>query len=84
MVTRWTAVPTLLRVSNKLCTALMQHRLTNIDRFTNAEFREQFKKDLNESDDSKRKLVSIDVLSADQLFSILNLPNPKCDKNGDY
>ena len=46
-------------------------------------FRLQFKSDLLETDDSKRKLKSIDNLSASQLFTILKIKNPGCDANND-
>lgn len=52
--------------------------------FTDKDFREQFQKDLNEKDDSKRVLKSIGVISADEMFDILNLPNPQCDADGNY
>lgn len=39
--------------------------------------------DLNQEDDSKRTLTSIDVISAGQLFTIFGLKDPGCDKNND-
>jgi hypothetical protein len=39
--------------------------------------------DLNSEDDSKRTVKSIDVPSANQLFSIFGLKDPGCDKNKD-
>ncbi len=41
------------------------------------------KADLNEADDSKRKLKSIEALTANQIFGILKISDPKCDENGD-
>lgn len=40
-------------------------------------------KDLNEPDDSKRVLTSIDNTTAATIFEIFGLQDPKCDKNGD-
>jgi hypothetical protein len=40
-------------------------------------------KDLNESDDSKRTVTSIDVTTTNQLFSVFGLKDPNCDKNAD-
>ena len=40
-------------------------------------------KDLKESDDSQRQLKEIDNISANQLFGILGLADPQCDKNQD-
>jgi hypothetical protein len=39
--------------------------------------------DLNQSDDSKRTLVSIDSTTANQIFSLFRLKDPGCDKNND-
>ena len=57
--------------------------MDNIDGFANREFAEQFKKDLNENDNSHRKLISIDAVSAQQLFALLGMNNPGCDADGD-
>ena len=58
-------------------------RLGNLEYFTNVDFRLQFKSDLLEPNDSKRKLKSIDSLSASQLFTILKIKDPGCDANND-
>ena len=58
-------------------------RLQNIGSITNREEANALKNDLNEPDDSNRKLKSIEALTANQIFGILKIKDPKCDQNGD-
>jgi hypothetical protein len=46
--------------------------------------RKAFVDDLNQPDDSKRVLTSIDTDTAAALFEIFQLDDPGCDKNGDH
>lgn len=50
--------------------------------FADVKFRDQLVADLNNADDSKRSLKEISAVSANQLFTILNLHDPGCDKDG--
>lgn len=50
---------------------------------TNPVTRQALTDDLNEPDDSKRKLTSIDTPTASVIFEIFQLTDPKCDKNND-
>lgn len=47
------------------------------------DFAAKLEADLNNNDDGSRQLKEISVLNAAQLFSILGLNDPSCDKNGD-
>lgn len=60
---------------------MLSFSLANINKITNLSVAEAIKADLNETDDSKRKLTSIDTNSASQLFSIFGLKDPNCDKD---
>lgn len=62
---------------------MISFRLQNIGSITNIEEAQALKNDLNEPDDSNRKLKSIEALTANQIFGILRIKDPKCDKNGD-
>lgn len=57
--------------------------LSGISLFADQDFAAKLKDDLNKGDDGSRQLKEISSLSANQLFSILGLDDPQCDKNGD-
>lgn len=57
--------------------------LSSISLFADQDFANKLKDDLNKNDDGSRQLKEISTLSANQLFSILGLDDPQCDKNGD-
>ena len=73
----------LLPPSRRNCTFYDNVRLANIGRFADQTFAKQLEADLNEADDSKRKLKELTPLSANQLFSVLGLDDPDCDANDD-
>lgn len=51
--------------------------------FPNQTVKQSLLNDLNQPDDSKRTLTSIDNTSADIIFGIFKLQNPGCDTNKD-
>jgi hypothetical protein len=51
--------------------------------FTNQTTANALKADLNEADDKKRKLVSIDVATVAQIWTLFGLKDPNCDTNKD-
>lgn len=55
--------------------------MSNSNLFVDTQFRDQLVNDLNNSDDSKRSLKEISALSANQLFTVLGLYDPGCDKD---
>jgi len=57
--------------------------LSNINSFSDRTFANQLQADLNNNDDRSRQLKEISSLSANQVFTILGLNDPNCDKNGD-
>lgn len=57
--------------------------MSNINLFVDRDFAAKLEADLNNNDDGSRQLKEISVLNAAQLFSILGLNDPSCDKNGD-
>ena len=50
---------------------------------TNPTMKKALVDDLNQPDDTKRVLTSIDNDTAATIFDIFELKNPNCDKNGD-
>lgn len=58
-------------------------RLANIGKISNTEEADALKADLNAESDEDRKLKSIEALTANQIFGILKISDPKCDQNGD-
>ena len=65
------------------CKFLFYHSLNSISSFADTNFAKQLQADLNNNKDSDRQLKEISTLNANQLFSILGLNDPNCDKNGD-
>ena len=57
--------------------------MANLGKFSDQNFAKQLEKDLNTEKDGDRSLEQIDPTSATQLFGILGLSDPKCDKDGD-
>ena len=57
--------------------------MSNINSFSDRTFANQLQADLNNNDDRSRQLKEISSLSANQVFTILGLNDPNCDKNGD-
>lgn len=57
--------------------------MDNISGFADQKFAADLKADLNQEDDDKRKLTELSAVSANQLFSVLKLDDPKCDANED-
>lgn len=57
--------------------------MDNIDGFADRDFAAALKADLNQEDDGKRKLTQLSAVSANQLFNVLKLDDPKCDENED-
>lgn len=51
--------------------------------FPNPSVKQSLINDLNQPDDSKRTLTSIDNASVDAIFDIFKLKNPGCDANKD-
>lgn len=52
-----------------------------MERLANQTTADQLRADLGQTDDKKRTLTSIDVLSANQIFSLFGLNDPGCDKD---
>jgi hypothetical protein len=52
-----------------------------LNQITNKGAAQALKEDLNQSDDSKRTLNSIDIITAGQIFKIFGLKDPGCDQN---
>ena len=84
MPTAWIPAASSPKALNKNCISLFIYSLSNLNIFTNSNFREALKKDLMQDDDNKRELTTIDVISAEELFKILKVYNPGCDANGNY
>jgi hypothetical protein len=59
------------------------HSLNNIYLILNPSVKSALIHDLDELDDSKRTLASIDNLSVSAIFSIFDLKDPHCDTNKD-
>lgn len=72
-----------LRESNKKCNYAGNRSIKNIDGFVNRPFAQQLLADLNQTDDSQRKLNKIDSVSAQQLFTLFGIKDPGCDANSD-
>lgn len=68
---------------NQNCTSFCNISLENISKFADQSFATKLQADLNNDDDGSRQLKEISSLSANQLFSILGLNDPGCDRNGD-
>lgn len=73
----------LLMASKLNCKIHIYHRLASSSQFADTTFRDQLVADLNQADDSKRTLKEVSALSANQLFTILGVYDPGCDKNND-
>jgi hypothetical protein len=52
-----------------------------LDRLANQTTADQLRVDLAQADNKKRTLSSIDVLTANQIFSLFGLNDPGCDKD---
>jgi hypothetical protein len=50
-------------------------------RLANQTFADQLRNDLAQTDDKKRTLTTIDVPTANQIFSLFGLRDPRCDKD---
>lgn len=61
---------------------MLLFRLNNIGDFSDKNFAKMLEQDLKESDDSKRQLKKLTNVSANQLFGILGLADPRCDHDG--
>lgn len=57
--------------------------LNNINSFVDRDFAAKLQADLNNNDDGSRTLKEISVTNAAQLFGVLGLNDPNCDRNGD-
>ena len=67
--------------SEDKCTVFDDYlRLDNIDRFANKNSAEQLKADL---ETGNYQMNEIDVVTVNQIFSLLKIKDPKCDKNDD-
>ena len=55
--------------------------MDNLGAFADQNFAKMLEKDLKESDDSNRQLKELSTVSANQLFGILGLADPGCDKD---
>ena len=62
---------------------MIDFSLSNLDGLANQETAKALRADLNEKDEGKRTLKSIDTASVNQLFSVLGIKDPGCDKNND-
>jgi hypothetical protein len=67
--------------SNKQCTTLYYCSLSKISQISNQTTANALVADLNQTDDTKRTLKSIDTASVSQLFTIFGIKDPGCDKN---
>jgi hypothetical protein len=54
-----------------------------LSKLANQQTASSLQADLNNDDDTKRTLNSIDTASVNQIFSIFGLKDPGCDKNND-
>lgn len=61
----------------------LSYSISNLAKLANKDLADKLRNDLNTEDDSKRTVKSIDVASANQIFSIFGLKDPGCDKNKD-
>ena len=69
--------------SKPKCTTSIIFSLSSASQITNESVRSQLSNDLNNADDSKRTLTSLDSTSASQLFGIFGLTNQcKADAAG--
>ena len=57
--------------------------MKNLHRLVNTTAAEELKEDLLEDDDSKRKMKSLDAVTANQIFKIFGVDDPNCDESGD-
>ena len=74
----------LLTLSRTICTYPINLRLVHIDQISDVTDREALEKDLKTEKDSDRQLKVIKERTAEEIFHILKIDNPKCDHNKNH